>query len=710
MTFPKVWLIHIVLCVVEGSHVVRAQNTDSLLKVLNSHAANDTTKVKLYTVTAYAFEYVNPDSLRNLAGRGVALADKIQFDRGRADSRVALATWSLNTGVQQEQATAFCHEAIDIYGRTNDSAAMGDAFFVLAGIRYNQAKFDRALKNYLLAARTYEKAGNLRRTGISLGNAGLCYSTLSNYPEALKYFLQSLSLREKLKDTAGMATCLSNIAQVYGNLDLVEPAKNYIEQSVALQEKVGSDIVRMITYENAGGVYVNIHDHEKALVYFNKALKEAEAGGMVNELNSIRVSAAEMHVKLGHYDEAYNLYNKCLASQASDNNPAVEGMVRRGLGRIMVARGNVQAGISELLKASALFAENEMKSEFAENAHDLSDAYKKANDFRHALEYEEIYHAYTDSVHSREASLAHKLQYEYQLQEQQVRIRLLEKDNALAQTHEEKQRVVNLSLALGLVLLSVIVGLMLRSRRRAARSRQLIMDQAAKLHELNDFKNKIFSVLSHDLRGPIGSLSISLSMFDQEFITEKEFKELKPDLDQQLSAVTFLLENLLSWSKSHIDGGNTVKKAQADLHKLAAQSLNLMQSAAAQKNITINDEITSPTYAWCDKDKVDIIIRNLVSNAVKFTSPGGAITLSARTENNRVALAVADTGIGMSDEQIRALFSPQPGNTYGTAGEKGVGLGLLLSCEFAKAMGGDITVTSRVGEGSTFTLLLPEKN
>lgn len=145
-----------------------------------------------------------------------------------------------------------------------------------------------------------------------------------------------------------------------------------------------------------------------------------------------------------------------------------------------------------------------------------------------------------------------------------------------------------------------------------------------------------------------------------------------------------------------------------DLRYLAERNGTLFKEKLKEKQITFLNQVRDNLHAWCDLEHLDIVLRNLISNAIKFTPRKGSITVNAYNSDAWVFIEVTDTGVGMTGQQIDNLFKPIVDNTtYGTAGEKGTGLGLLLSYEFIKANNGQVQITSKLNAGSTFRLMLP---
>ena len=353
----------------------------------------------------------------------------------------------------------------------------------------------------------------------------------------------------------------------------------------------------------------------------------------------------------------------------------------------------------------------------SETAQQLSQAYEQLHDYEHALAYHKIYLDYADTLsHQKNDKRVLQLQFDYQLEKKQNQIELLKTNDLIEQGKSTRQKVAMVSMLTGLLLLIVIVVLLYNSRQHEKRNKELILKQkeeiqkqAARLEELNQFKDKTFSVLSHDLRGPLAAFTATMQMLDDNMISRDEFAMLKPEVETQLVSLNILLDNLLKWSKSYIMGETAITAEPLNMNRMASEHITLARNVAEKKGITLINNIPETIVASGDRGQVEIVIRNLVNNAIKFTQTGGTITLSATENNDTVQITVADNGVGMTREQLDKLFTPAAGgSTYGTGGERGIGLGLLLCYEFIKANNGTLTAASEVGKGSIFTVTLPK--
>lgn len=231
--------------------------------------------------------------------------------------------------------------------------------------------------------------------------------------------------------------------------------------------------------------------------------------------------------------------------------------------------------------------------------------------------------------------------------------------------------------------------------------------QAEELGRLNKLKDRLFSIIAHDLRGPLTNLKEILELNKKGAITGDEFNELLPHISKDVNYTVGLLENLLYWSKSQLQGERIILQ-DFDLRQLSDKVLPLLGKRAQEKGIKLKNGIDEGTMVYADVDMIELVIRNLVSNAVKFCSQGDHITVLADEDDTMITVEVRDTGIGIEEDKIDKLFGLETFTTRGTGEEQGTGLGLLLCREFVEKNGGQIWVESRPHIGSSFFFSLPK--
>ncbi len=237
---------------------------------------------------------------------------------------------------------------------------------------------------------------------------------------------------------------------------------------------------------------------------------------------------------------------------------------------------------------------------------------------------------------------------------------------------------------------------------------RLLQKQTSELSELNSMKNKLFSVISHDLKTPLYALRNLFKSVQQYDIPAEEVKQYVPEVVKNLNYTTALMENLLIWVKSQMEI-NVMMPQILEVSELVVEAKNLLELQAQSKKILVRFDHEHPVYIFADKEMISLVIRNLLSNAIKFTPVEGMISVGISELDGLVEIQVKDSGVGMEPHVVKQLF----GNTYysskGTADETGTGLGLMLCKDFLTKNGGTIRVESTLGKGSTFFFTLPRK-
>ncbi|MFD0765211.1 sensor histidine kinase [Mucilaginibacter lutimaris] len=239
----------------------------------------------------------------------------------------------------------------------------------------------------------------------------------------------------------------------------------------------------------------------------------------------------------------------------------------------------------------------------------------------------------------------------------------------------------------------------------AVQNKQII-EQNHELERINSEKNKLISIIAHDLRSPLSNIQNYLELITEYELETAERRMVEGDLLKVTSRTIDMLGKLLIWSKAQMDGVN-VKLGYVSLRDALFNTLELEKAIALKKNITLTSELDWDIRIVADSDMLQLVIRNLISNSIKFTQPGGHISFKAKQVGSECWLIIRDNGIGISSEKQADLFSLQAQSTSGTYNEKGVGLGLPLCKEFTELQGGRIWAESVPGEGTAFFVSMP---
>lgn len=250
----------------------------------------------------------------------------------------------------------------------------------------------------------------------------------------------------------------------------------------------------------------------------------------------------------------------------------------------------------------------------------------------------------------------------------------------------------------------VVLSYLIKSQQQ---EKMKAINASKALRAANDSKTKLLSILSHDMRSPLNSIESFLEMLINYDLEESEKKAIKTALLQETKNTQTMLFNLLSWTRSQMEGGVKVNLVDVNLGEVISSCIDIQRAAALEKTISIDNQADPEICITADLDMLNLVIRNLLNNAIKFTQAGGEINISTEIGEDEAILIIRDNGIGISGDKVKEVFSMNSVSTYGTNNEKGVGLGLLLCKEFTELQNGRIRLSSLPGKGTTFFLSFP---
>ena len=285
-----------------------------------------------------------------------------------------------------------------------------------------------------------------------------------------------------------------------------------------------------------------------------------------------------------------------------------------------------------------------------------------------------------------------------------------ENNKALA----KQRRYITIAIV-SLIIISGITFFVLRSKKiqnklivELNQKKTKLENRERELKENNETKTKLFSIIGHDLRGPIGALENLLRLFGNGDMSKKEMLDFIPKLKEDIGHISFTLNNLLSWGHTQLKG-SVNNPSVVSLDTLVRENINLLDEIATNKSIRVINELSDPVHIWSDANQIDVVIRNLISNALKFTPENGLVTITANERSNYWEVEVRDTGVGMDAETVARLFDDSASiTTYGTNNEKGTGLGLSLCKEMVEKNDGKIWAVSTPRKGSSFHFTVPK--
>lgn len=236
--------------------------------------------------------------------------------------------------------------------------------------------------------------------------------------------------------------------------------------------------------------------------------------------------------------------------------------------------------------------------------------------------------------------------------------------------------------------------------------RKMLEAKNEQLHHANQIKAKLFSIVSHDLKSPLGAFELYLKEFEKGNLTDQEVRQVFPDMLKDLESINLLIRNLLDWARSQLHTQH-VHWEMLDMAALVRENFRLLGAIATRKGVKLESNCETGLKLRADREMVNTIIRNLVINAIKFSYTGQTVTLSAAAEGDHAFISISDRGRGMTPEQIQAILNNEGISTYGTNQEAGSGLGLLLIRQLVEQQGGLLHICSKAGVGTTMRVQLP---
>lgn len=267
-----------------------------------------------------------------------------------------------------------------------------------------------------------------------------------------------------------------------------------------------------------------------------------------------------------------------------------------------------------------------------------------------------------------------------------------------------QSQIINVTLN---VIMAGFIGYLIEHyKRRSFIQQKRLAEAKQEVEGLSHFKNKIISILSHDLNSPLNSLAGLLHLHKQNNITQDEFNKLLPSVERSLDSATFMLDTLLRWSKTQLDGFQPSFET-TPLRQLCQNVVQGVGSLPDDKKITVINNVPENLVINTDQQLVSLAVRNLLVNSIKFSNPNTTVTLTSEKHAAEAWLSIRDEGVGMSAEEVEKLFTVRKKSLAGTKLETGTGLGLILVKEFLQKINASITVASTPGAGTTFTLRLP---
>ena len=645
------------------------------------------------------------DKALNLLEEAEALSDSLGYDDGRAKSAVRIGDIHITQG-RYGQAIGLLSEAYAEFEEGEHGLRIGN--MLATAYRFND-NLQESLNLYLsLIERLQEEKDPLLEAGIEQ-NIAVVYERLGDTNQAIERYFNSLEIAESKADTTLKIVVTNNIGDLYrkeGDLDF---ARKFITESLELSKEINSLENMSRAYTNLGIISRLNEDYEEALDYYQKSFDIANRIGNVVGPVQILFNIGNIYLDQEQYDLARDAFHESLDKSLELNINQGQYYNNLGLADVHRAFEEYDMAIDRLNRSLELARQAgsvEMEKPVLER---LWEVHEKAGHYEEAFSNLKLYHTISDSLQAMDKVQA-LAQYEtlYNLRNERRQNELLgEKLQA------QRSAIIIGVISMALIIIAASLLLWMYRKQRVVTDRLRIQHseleqlykqvekQKEELAHLNLTKDKLFSVLGHDLRTPVTQLQSLVMLFREDEMEELDLNEVIQQVENQLQHSISTLENYLNWAQSQMKGLQP-ELQPVQLREKAAGVIGLLSNMAKQKGIYIQNNIDENAGVIADQGMLFIILQNLISNALKYSHPSGEVTLEANTEGSKTILMVKDTGIGIPFDKQEVLFKAFDNSRKGTNNERGTGLGLSICREFVEKQNGRIWFESTPGDGSVF--------
>ncbi len=622
-------------------------NIDELLAKLRSTPPGRDKLLSYLNISKY-YQSGQADSATHYAIEGLKLAIHLNYKQSEAQMLYQMGAINEIHGNLQ---TAEQHlaEASIIFNRIKDKKGLSDTYRELGIVEGRKGNLKKAT-DYLM------DAIKLCRVTDDQPGTVQCYITLGdileqngNWDKALTYYIEAQKLDRRMPLSDTYFTILNNIGNIYLKKGNLFTAIRYFKQGISQSDTSIYAHAHILFLTNSGDAYQKLGDQDNAIKYYKNAL-----------VNAIQFELPEAQVK-------------ALIKVAS-----------------VIKETNVNKSLEHLQNALSIARQIPHKKLEAEVYMAMLEIHRQQKHYQNALFILEKQHKLLDSLF-----IINKTQ---EIASLQVKYELEKSKNYIEQLQLNSQKRIyerNIGIAVIIAILIILFILIAYFRKTKTINK--------KLQESNRIKDKLFSIIGHDLRAPIGSLSQMLEILETDDLSPEEQKQIVSDLKKQSEASFEVLSSLLKWGKIQLQGLK-VDFTNFQPKNIIDKNILILFNQAKSKSITISNDITNELYVYADSDHFDFIIRNLISNAIKFSYLNGTIEIRSQisSRGDFVIFSVKDYGTGISEIQQQQFLRSNINVSFGTNGETGTGLGLLLSKEFVQSNGGRIWLESEEKKETTF--------
>lgn len=679
--------------------------TDSLRKELNDKKGSDKIAAQL-ELASLIIEKNTPDA-QSLA-REALQASKILRNKSLEMRAYLTLGKAIQVSDNIDLSAAYYDSALTIAETTGDNWYKAEILFRKGLIEHRLRKEINALEDFNDAIQAARLSNNYQTMASTYSLMGTIFRINGLYDRAIEYIINSKLNYEKAGSADGKAWSAYLLGRIYADLKLREKALEYFQEALKIYGRLasmdGNKTGVAICYEQIGLLNLESGNFGEAHQYIDSTLEMYAADKSGYGLSSAHKNLGMIEYAMGNYDQAEKYLNQSLNAKEEINDQLSLPTIYEYLGLCMLGQNQTKEGFESLQKALKLATANNQKKIQLNIYAKLAEAYLRNNDLKNAINCQKQQIKIQSSLLSGEADIKiEQLQAIYEIDKQNRQIVELEKQNEINSLTIRQHRIAQTIMVIG-ILIAFLVSVSIYWFYNKIRRKNL------ELKETNAAKDKLFAIIAHDLRGPTSNLTAFLEHVNDTFgqLSPEQLKKILSSLYKSAENVSILLENLLIWARSQL---NKIEfnPTEFKLTDVLKTSIKSMKQVADNKQIDVKFELDDQISVLADPDMVQTIMRNIVSNAIKFTYRRGSIIVkSFAKDSNNATISVIDNGVGIEKSALSKIFDISGSyHTNGTENEMSTGLGLILVKDFVEKNKGTLTVESRKGEGTTVSFTLP---
>ncbi|MHA7843285.1 MAG: ATP-binding protein [Winogradskyella sp.] len=625
-----------------------------------------------------------------------------------------------------DKALLYVNQTAKLSEKLNYTKGLAESTYYRALIYTQRNDYFNAIDNYDKSRKYYLQISDTLGVAKVSNSIGLIEIKRGNYSVGLQNSLSAIDIFEKQNLFDELSTAYNNLAEAYFKTNQIDKAIDFNFKALDVRKKIDDRAGIISSTKNIADLYALRKEHRKAIEYYENVLEMLNPTKDQSLRGEILPKLGNQYLEFKEYDKASEYLVEGLKYNRKQNNQEGILLALNAIGNLNLQKQKVKLAEIQLNEAYGIAQKLDNKSALLENyklhiALDSTRGY-----FQNAFFWQNKYYDLKDELSKVDQPVFPvsteplDLINSNPIEEEIDNFEDEENSNKIIKTWLQNPLVLYGALAATAILLTLLLLNYLKSKtyrntiveqkellKQEQERSEAILEQTHHLEEVNQVKDKLFSIVSHDLKDSISSIKAFLDLLKEDSISKEEFRELIPELSENANNASSLLFNLLNWSKSqmqNLEPNPELFNIQDVFHTKMA----LVEQKVEDKRIVLIDE-SQRDFAYADKSMMEIVIQNLITNAVKFSRTGDVITVSNQDVNGKALICVEDTGVGISEENIKKLFNANKNfTTVGTKNEKGTGLGLTIAKDLVELNNGRIWVESTVNVGSKFFIELPK--